>query len=374
MVALAEAQPSLAVAASQLDADDWLLNVRNGTIDLRTGELRPHRRKDLITKLAPVVYDPDAPCPRFDAFLDRTFAADGPLTCYVLMLLGYCLTGDISAQYLPIFHGQGNNGKNVLLDTVKGLMGDYAADAPPSLLVQRQRDEHPTEIADLFGLRLAIASETEEGATLKLQLVKRLTGDATLKGRYMRADFFEFRRTAKIILVTNSRPQVRENTEAAWRRLRLVPFSVVIPEAERDPGLLDALKSEWSGILARLIRGCLAFQRDRRLVPPPAVASATADYRAAEDPVGEFLADCCVIDPPETAEASRAFTLWRDLLAAFLQWCMENGEKVEARPFGESLTRKGFPTITRRPPGGKPAKGRVGLRLATFGATRGSRP
>jgi putative DNA primase/helicase len=164
MIALARSMPELVVRVNSLDADPWLLNVQNGTVDLRTGELRPHNRADLITKLAPTRYDPAAECPRFVAFLDRIFASDADLISFVDRWLGYSLTGDISEQLLPVCYGVGNNGKSVLLDTVVGLMGDYASPAPPHLVEESRQREHACEIADLCGRRLVIASETEQGS------------------------------------------------------------------------------------------------------------------------------------------------------------------------------------------------------------------
>jgi putative DNA primase/helicase len=327
MVAIARSRPGVAVVAEDLDADCWLLNCRNGTVDLRTGALRPHRREDLITKLAPVQFDPRAECPLFDAFLETTFCGDEELIEFVLRLLGICLTGDVREQILPIFHGDGNNGKSVLLDTVAGLMGDYAAEAPPDLLASRRGERHPTELADLLGRRLVVASETEEGSILRLQLVKRLTGDARIKGRFMRQDFFEFERTHKIILVTNNKPVVRENTEAAWRRLRLVLFAHVVPKDKRDKTLLRKLRREWPGILARLVAGCLRWQREG-LPEPDAVLVATAEYRSESDEIGQFLADCCVMSPT-------AWTPSAALREEYEKWCADRG----TRPFvGRAFT------------------------------------
>jgi putative DNA primase/helicase len=311
MAALAE--PEVAVGPDDLDADPWLFNCKNGTIDLRTGELRPHTREDLITKMAPVEYDPDAGCPRFMRFLDEIFDEDLGLVGFVQRWLGYCLTGDITEQILPIFWGEGGNGKSVLIDTTVLLMGDYAGVAPPDLLVVRKHQEHPTELADLMGKRLVVASESERGAELRLQLVKRLTGDATIKGRFMRQDYFEFPRTHKLILVTNNRPEVKEDTEAAWRRLRLVAFTVVIPPEKRDKQLMKKLKAEWPGILAWMVRGCLDWQRDG-LGEPEKVMLATAEYRGVSNSVKAFLDDRCT-------RGEGLYVPAKDLLVAYAEWC-----------------------------------------------------
>ncbi len=329
MVALAKSMPDLIVLPSQLDVHPWKLNVLNGTIDLRSGRLQPHSRDDLITLLAPVEYDQDALCPRFDHFLQRVLP-DPSVAEFVLRFLGHALTGNVSEQILPIFHGTGANGKSVLVDTVTAMMGGYAGQAPPALLVVTNREEHPTELADLRAKRLVVASETEHGASLKMQLVKRLTGDQNIKARKMRENFIEFCRTHKMVLVTNNAPRIKENSEAIWRRIRMVEFGVVIPEAERDPGLLTALQSEWSGILARLVRACVDWQEQGIGSPAPVNASTTA-YRENEDVVGRFLAEACSVDLG-APEAERQETAWKILYAAYRNWSEESGEPMSGGP------------------------------------------
>jgi putative DNA primase/helicase len=255
MMTLAQTEAGLAATAGDFDADPFLFNCLSGTLDLRTGTLHPHARGDRLTKVAPVHYDPTAPRPLFDAFVDRIMGGNRRMVDYLARVLGLCLSGDVSIQELYFFIGEGANGKSVLIDTVLGLLGAYATVAPESLLLLRAHPEHATEIADLCGRRLVVASETEEGAQLKVQLVKRLTGDARLKGRFMRRDFFEFDRTHKLVIVSNNRPVIRETKHAVWRRVRLVPFEVIIPEAERDTQLTEKLKAEWSGILSWLVAG-----------------------------------------------------------------------------------------------------------------------
>jgi len=307
------AQPELGVGPDQLDADPWLLNCLNGTIDLRTAVLRPHDPGDLITKLAPVEFDPNAKCPRFDQFLTEIFGEDVSMIDFIQRVHGYALTGDVREQYLFIYFGEGNNGKNVLLDTISEAMGDYGCEAPPDLLTVRKYPEHPTEIADLLGIRLAIASETEREAELRLQLIKRLTGNARLKARRMRQDFFEFPRTHKLIMVTNNRPVVREDTEATWRRLRIVPFNFIIPPKDRDPLLSERLRAELPGILAWMVRGCVDWLRGG-LTEPPAVIAATAAYRNEANTFEDFLRECCTLE-------GGAMVLTGDFHVAYTNWC-----------------------------------------------------
>jgi len=361
-LALAQSRPGLVVQVAQLDADPVQINVLNGTLDLRTGELRRHDPKDRITRIAPVSYDPTALCPRFDAFIEEIFAGDRELIECVQRLLGMCLTADIGEQVLPIFYGSGANGKSVLIETVMFVMGDYADIAPPALLEDRGKDEHPTEIADLLGKRLIIGSETEEGSRLKLQLVKRLTGDRVLKGRFMRQDYFSFQRTHKTVLVTNNLPRVTEDSEAVWRRVFLVPFNVTIPPEKRDPKLAETLRSETPGILAWLVRGCREWQA-RGLGLPAAVLGATSSYRADEDLVGKFLIEKCALEELVQGRAAETFTAWKPLFAEYTKWCGENQTRpLDPGRLGHALDRRGLRSETRRV-NGKPAKGRAGVAL-----------
>ncbi|MCA9295363.1 MAG: hypothetical protein KC983_02580 [Phycisphaerales bacterium] len=328
MAALAE--PDVSIGVGELDTDPWLLNCLNGTVDLRTGELRHHAREDFITKITPYDFDAAATCPRFDRFLKEILDDDNELIEYVLRWFGYCLSADITEQILPIFHGEGNNGKNVLLETVCAIMGEYASEAPPDLLTVRKHAEHPTEIADLYGKRLVVASETEDGAQLKIQLVKRLTGNARLKARRMRMDYFEFSRTHKMVLVTNNRPEVSEDTEAVWRRLRLVPFNIVIPEKHRDPNLLQTLLDEAPGILSTLVRAGVR-RRDHGLQSPSAVLVATADYRRKANSLDEFLQGHCMLGDGYSCIAG-------ELIDAYETWCaVSDRSPLKKRAFANML-------------------------------------
>jgi putative DNA primase/helicase len=329
--ALAElAKPDVAVTADELDRNRFLFNCRNGTIDLRKCTLRPHDPADLITHVAPVKFDPDATCPLYDRFMAETFCGDTELIQFIDQWLGHCLTGDVTEQYFIIGIGAGNNGKNVLLDTISGLMGPYAAEAPPALLTLKKHAEHPTEIADLMGRRLVVASETERDEELRVQLVKRLTGNARLKGRFMRADFVEFDRTHKLVLLTNNVPHISEDSDAVWRRVVVVPFDHIVPEEKRDKHLLTKLAKERAGILARLVRGCLSWQKNGLCIPS-AVTLATTKLRGETNSLLAFLRDCCDFDP-------LAKVVTADLKAAYHEYCNERRMRaVDARYMADAL-------------------------------------
>lgn len=333
---LAKSEAVVVVTPDQLDQDDFLLNVTNGTVNLRTGELQPHDRADLITKLAGTAYNPDATCPTFDRFLDETVCGRKDLSRYLQQTFGMYLTGDISEQILLIEIGTGSNGKNTFTDQMTDIWGDYAAEAAPDLLVAQKHRAHPTEIADLFGKRLVIASETERNEHLRVQFVKRLTGDAKLKGRYMHGNFFEFRRTCKVILITNNKPVISERTHAIWRRLRLVPFDNIVADENQDKTLPERLRREASGVLTWLVQGCLSWQRNG-LTTPQEVLVATDAYRTESDWLKRFAEECLTLAPELWSPSARI----SDTLDA---WCHEVGVEADMPALREYLGRKGCST------------------------------
>ncbi len=358
MVSQAKSEPSLVVSPEQLDQDPWLFNVLNGTINLRTGELRPHSRADHITKLSPVKFEPGAVCPLFERFLAETFLRDDVLACYVQRFLGMCLSADIREQILAVFHGEGANGKSVLQNVKSHIMGDYAGIAPEGLLMDSGRQEHPTEIAELCGRRLVFASETEAGRRLKLSAIKRLTGDKRLKGRFMRQDFVEFDRTHKTIMVTNNLPQVDEKHYATWRRLIVVPFRNLVSKDRDDKELEFKLLKEAPGILAWLVRGCMDWQA-YGLPECAAVENASRAYRESEDVASRFITDCFDVDPSVPRDQSRMATAWKSIVEAHRQWAEQRGV-APLHNLEDELKRLGFPTATRWIDG-KTTKARCGL-------------
>lgn len=335
MLSLAESEPAVAIRPDDLDRAGWLLNCLNGTLDLRTGALRPHQRDDLITKQAPVAYDPAATCPTFDAFLRQIMGGNADLSSYLQRLVGYCLTADVSEQGFDLFHGIGANGKSTLLTIILAMLGDYGKQAAPGLLMRKYGDAHPTEVADLHGARCVSVIEVEEGKHLAEVLTKQLTGGDRLKARLMRQDFFEFDLTFKIIMAVNHLPRVTGTDEAIWRRIRTTPFGVTIPRAEQDRRLPEKLKAELPGILAWAVRGCLEWQQ-RGLDPPREVQAATAQYRTESDLMGGFLDEC-------TRATEAGYVLAKDLYAAYVRWCEDNGERARSqRQFGGALSERGF--------------------------------
>jgi putative DNA primase/helicase len=348
---LARSEPGIPILPRQLDANPWLLNVLNGTIDLRTDEIRPHDREDLITKIVPVEYDPEAKAPTFESFLERILPSEA-LRRFVQRSIGYAAAGVVSEEVLVILNGVGANGKSTLVNVVMEALGDYAMQAAPDLLLAK-RGSHPTELADLFGARFVASVETDEGKRLAEGLVKQLTGRDPIKARRMREDFWQFDPTHTVFLATNHRPEVKGTDHAIWRRLKLAPFEITIPEAEQDKGLPEKLREELPGILAWIVRGCREWQRDG-LGEPEEVRSATTSYRADMDVLAGFIEDRCVVDPD-------AWTKFADLYASYQDWCDESGEKAETkRRFGTRLKERGFEPD--RGTGNVPIRRGIGLR------------
>jgi putative DNA primase/helicase len=331
MVALARSM--VPVRPEDLDADPLLLNCANGTVDLRTGKLREHRREDLITKLAPVKYDPDAQASTFEKVLARILPSEA-LRRFVQRVIGYAAAGTVLEEILVILYGVGANGKSTLVNILMDALGDYAIQAAPELLLAK-RGSHPTELTDLFGRRFVASIEVDEGRRLAESLVKQLTGRDRIRARRMREDYWEFSPTHTVFLATNHRPEVRGTDHAMWRRIKLVPFEVAIPEEEQDKQLPAKLRDELPGVLAWIVRGCLDYQREG-LGEPEEVKTATQGYRSEMDVLAAFIEDRCVIHPNASAGATPLYRAYKD-------WCEEAGEdRLTQTKFGRRLKERGF--------------------------------
>lgn len=336
MVKLVEAEDGIYVHHEQLDAQPWLLNVWNGTIDLRTGELLPHNRDHLLTKCLDVDYDPGARSPTWCKFIDRVMGGDQDLAAFVQRAVGYSLTGDTSEQCLFFLYGSGKNGKSTFTETLMTLLSDYAQKAPTDMLMMRQNGGAiPNDVARLPGARFVVAAEIEEGRRLAESMIKDLTGGDRLIARFMRQEFFEFTPTHKLWVYGNHKPVIRGTDEGIWRRIRMVPFTVIIPPEERDPHLKNKLRAELAGILTWAVQGCLDWQSGG-LTAPAAVAQATTAYRVEMDVIGAFIDDCCITGSSVAAPAGA-------LYAAYQAWCKEGSEyAVNQRRFGMQLAERGF--------------------------------
>ena len=335
MIWLARSEPGIPANLTDFDADPWLLNVANGTLDLRTGSLRPHRREDLITRLVDVPYDAGAYFDLWDGFLLRITDGSDDLYQYLRRLTGYLLTGQTSEQVLHFLHGLGANGKSVFCEIIEALLGDYAIVVSPELVMQKRHGGIPNDIARLRGVRVAMMNETSQGARFNEAKLKDLTGGDSLTGRFLHAEFFDFSPTHKLMIRGNHKPAIHGTDEGIWRRLRLVPFTVTIPPEEQDRGLLDKLKAELPGILRWAVEGCLEWQRIG-LRPPAIITDAVRQYREESDTLGRFIAESCTASNLSDVKSSAFF-------ARYQAFCEQAGERWTAsKDLPAEMQRRGF--------------------------------
>lgn len=336
-VALARTEAGVAIRSDDLDRDPMLLNVANGTIDLRTGTLREHRREDYLTKLAPVTYDPDARSEMWEQFLGRITLGDESLVAFLRRAAGYALTGDVTEQCFLLAYGVGSNGKSTFIETVRTVMGDYSIQAQFSTFTSRKDNGGARgDIARLRGARLVSAIEGNEHSRLDESLVKQLTGGDTVTARMLYKDEFEFRPAFKLFLATNHKPRISGTDHGIWRRIRLVPFLAKFEGKDKDPKFKERLlETELPGVLAWAVRGCLEWRRDG-LGEPDAVTAATNGYRSDQDDLGRFLEERCLVQ----AGARVASGI---LYSAFTTWSTGNGEKpLSQKSFTSRMQDRGF--------------------------------
>jgi putative DNA primase/helicase len=326
----------LAVRVQQLDADPYLFNTTSGTLDLRTGLIRPHDQTDLLTKVAGCGYDPAAQSDTFDRFLIDVLP-DSAMRAFVGRLFGHAMVGRVIEHLLPIFTGVGQNGKSTLLETVTAAFGEYAIAAEPDLLVDRGA-VHTTGQADLLGVRMAVCSETDAGRRLAAGTVKRLTGGDKVRARRMRQDNIEFDASHSVFMVTNHKPQVPGDDPALWRRLRIVPFDVKV--ANPDTGLKERLALELPAVLAWVVAGHRDWHA-HGLGEPAQVLEATAQYQAASDALGRFIDERCLLSGHATVKARQLFGAWS-------AWCHTNGEDPGTEvQFAGAMGDRGFSKTKR---------------------------
>jgi P4 family phage/plasmid primase-like protien len=360
MVRTAQDEPGIPVKPDTLDTDPWLLNCTNGTLDLRTGELRPHQPADMLTKCLAIPYEQDATYPTWKAFLWRIMGgsqgADSPdmgvgelaqrqqadaraeaLIGYLQRSAGYTLTGSTKEQCVFLCHGPTKTGKSTYLGTMRKLLGPYGKQADMETFMHKERPEVRNDLADLAGARYVYAVESHEGKRLAESLVKHITGGVDhLKARFLFQEYFEFAPQFKAYIGTNHLPVIKDSDDAIWERIRKIPFTVQIPKEERDKDLDAKLEEELPGILAWAVQGCHAWREQNDLREPEAVVSATQAYRADMDSVARFLTECCRFHEQFRIKMG-------DLFAAFSTWCEGTGVKtLTLVEFGKRLDAKGI--------------------------------
>jgi putative DNA primase/helicase len=356
MLAIARSDRRVIVDVAELDADPLLLNAPNGTIDLRSGLLRPHERGDLITRRVAVDYDPDATAPTWEAFLERV-QPEKAVRDYLQRTAGAAAIGDNRDEQLIIKYGPGANGKSKYDETVRTALGDYAEPIDAELLlVQHGRAAPKPELVRLRGVRLVTASETAEGRRLNNALVKALTGGDAIPARLLyENNVVIFTPVFSPWLRTNHRPVIDDQSEAIWRRVQLIPFTVTIPRSERDTTLQGQLLAELPGVLRWIVDGARAYLA-HGFEPPEWVAAATEAYREEEDLLGAFIAERCDVGPEYEETAA-------SLYGVYTSWCTAEGEEpCSAKAFGLKLGEAGFEKASVRR-----ARGRKGLRIRLLG-------
>jgi putative DNA primase/helicase len=330
---LARSDRHHAATVEQWDRDLWLLNTPGGVVDLRTGTLRSAQREDYMTKITAV--GPGARCPLWLRFLDRITSGNREMQAFMQRMCGYALTGVTREHAFFFLYGTGGNGKGTFINTLAELMGAYAKTAPIEILLDSKNERHPTELAGLQGARLVTAVETEDGRRWSESRVKMLTGGDPVPARYMHQDFFEYTPQFKLIISGNHKPGLRTVDEAMRRRINLLPFTVTIPDSERDDDLREKLRGEWPGILQWAIEGCLAWQRDG-LSAPQAVRDATADYLATEDAMARWREERCEESASSWESTAALFKDWRE-------WTVANNEFTGSQKrFSQYLVDRGF--------------------------------
>lgn len=332
---LAKSLSPISDSGERWDANPWLLGVQNGVVDLRTGKLRAEQKEDYITKHSPVRFDPKAKCPRFQRFLDEVFLGNSELIGYIQRALGYTLTGSVEEQCLFCNYGEGANGKSTFLEVIHHILGyeAYAENLPFSALDFKDRNNN--DLTKLQGRRFVTSVETNEGVRLNEGRIKSITGGDRITARRLYHEAFTFQPTHKLWLAFNHRPVIADDSEGMWRRVQLIPWLRVFDPAARDKNLLGKLKKEASGILAFMVRGCVAW-RHQGLKPPKVVLEATANYRAESDHLGQFIDECCLRDEGATV-------LTAELWQAYVKWANENEEVTLSRQtFTNRLKSKGF--------------------------------
>ena len=335
MIDVASNLEGLIIMPDELDADIWKLNCKNGVVDLKTGELLPHKREYYMSKICPVEYKPSSKAPRWMDFLNTITGGSNELVRYLQKAVGSSLSGDISEQALFVLYGTGANGKSTFLNTISDLLGDYARNTPSETFMAKRIEAIGNDIARLQGARLVTAIEINEGQRLSEALIKSFTGGDRITARFLYGEYFDFQPQFTPFLVVNHRPVIRDTSHSIWRRIKLIPFTVTIPEDKKDKQLPAKLREELPGILSWAVEGCLLWQKEG-LNMPDEVKTATEGYREEMDTFSSFIEECCIVE--EGRKVSN-----RSIRYAYETWCRENGDyPLGQKLFNAKMTERGF--------------------------------
>ncbi|KAA5540278.1 hypothetical protein FYK55_21875 [Roseiconus nitratireducens] len=328
----ARSDSRVVVDVADINADPFLINLQNGTFELLTGRFREHRQSDLITQIASVDYDENATCPEWKKTIGLVTGGDEDLAIYLQQLFGYSMTGDTGEAILPIAYGDGCNGKSTIWNALVELLGDYATVAGESLLLGRS-SEHASNIASLYGQRLVVIAEPDQEQPLREARMKELTGEKFITARRMREDWWTFQRTHTFFVACNHLPKIRGTDQGVWRRIKQIPFTQDLSKVE---GLtIRKAFNEWlvanegPGILNWMIDGlALYLGAGRKFLQAKAVTDATIQYQQSEDPLQEFIDECCEIGPGLEVTARRLHQHYKD-----------NGGTMTSTMFGREMSR-----------------------------------
>jgi putative DNA primase/helicase len=329
----ARADRAFATTSDAWDQDGYLLGTPAGTVDLRTGEIRQAVPEDYITKATAVAPAGSADCPRWLQFLHEAAGGDQDLINFLRQFAGYSLTGDTKEHALIFAYGGGGNGKTVFLNTIAGIMGDYATASAMDTFVASSSDRHPTDLAMLRGASLVYASETEEGRQWAEARIKQMTGGDRIRARFMRQDFFEYLPQFKLLLIGNHQPSLRNVDDAARRRFNIVPLTRKPATPDRD--LEAKLRAEWPGILRWMIDGCITWQKTG-LVRPQVVTQATSEYFEEQDTIRQWIDERCETGKVLADTSTNLFRSWST-------WANAHGERPgTTKWFVQAMRRIGF--------------------------------
>ncbi len=321
------------VTADELDHDRHLLNLACGTLDLHTGQVRPHDQLDHLTLVTPTGIG-DTGAELWATFLER-IQPDPDVRSFVRRLMGSALLGEVRDHVMPILNGEGANGKGVFRSAIMHALGPYAVEVDPALLIDGKHGRHLTFLMELRGKRVVFCSETSQGAKFNEAEMKRLVGGDPIQANRMRRDPITFLPSHTLIMITNHLPQISGDDAANWRRVLVIPFDVVIPEHERDPELPERLRLAAPAILSWLRDGWLEYQQIG-LCPPEAVRLRTKQYQEDNDALAQFITERCMKSMAATVKP-------RELYEAWCRWCGKNGEvSGTEKAFSMSLGKRGF--------------------------------
>ena len=335
MVNLTRCEKGIAVNNNQFDSDSYLLNCKNGTLNLETGELRLHTREDYLTRKIELNYDPNLDCPEWKRFLMTVFQGDTQIIDFMQKAVGYSLSGSIKEQCIFILYGIGMNGKSTFLKHIFRILGDYALNTPASTLMEKYNDSIPNDIARLKGVRFVTALESGKTRVLAEAQIKQLTGDDPISARFLHCEYFDFFATFKIFFATNHKPNISGTDKGIWRRIRTIPFEKVIAQEEVDKELDGKLSKEYEGILAWAVEGFKKWQQEG-LGEVAKIIEATNEYQEESDVIGSYIEERCLVGPECKVQTS---VFLKDVQS----WAKDNGLRyVNRNEFIDYMKRKGF--------------------------------